>query len=105
MTASRSICQVTVSGPNTPGNRSRRVSADLIEGQFQIVPGYQLQGLSKADDAATIRRACGNSMKRRTRPYSAAIGISSICSCSTTPASGSNSPIHGFRASTDLVWA
>ena len=32
------------------GNRSRRVGADLIEGQFQIVPGYQLQGLAKADD-------------------------------------------------------
>ncbi|MGY4297535.1 hypothetical protein ACVWXN_005630 [Bradyrhizobium sp. i1.4.4] len=32
------------------GNRSRGVGADLIEGQFQIVPGYQLQGLSKADD-------------------------------------------------------
>ena len=38
-------------------------------------------------------------------PHSAACGISCICSCRMTPESGSNSPIHGERSSTALVWA
>ena len=31
------------------GHRSRRIGADLIESQFQIVPGDHLQSLSTAD--------------------------------------------------------
>jgi hypothetical protein len=39
------------------------------------------------------------------RVHSAASRTASICSCKMTPDSGSNSPIHGDRSSTSMVWA
>lgn len=91
-------------GAEHAGNRSRRMSADLIEDSSRSLPDTNCDNFRLRANTGD-RKACGNSMKKGRRPYSAAIGISSTCSCSTTPASGSNSPIHGLRASTAFVWA